>query len=88
MTPVQIPRNLGDPVALLDFCNAIDLKVPDEVRALAASAPKKLAAAGIGWSVEEVDAALTKCGMTVHQRLHIKTALSHAGLLLAGRRIA
>jgi hypothetical protein len=81
-------REMHNPVALLDYCEGVGLRVPHELRVVASAAPQKLQALGLGFDVAALDKVTAAQGLTLHQRLQLKAALSHAGLLGAGRAVA
>lgn len=88
MSRVPFPRDLHNAVALLDFCEGIGLTVPSGLRVVAASEPKNLRNLHVGFDIEKLDEKLGTSGFSIGQRMQLKMALSAAGLLSAGRRVA
>jgi hypothetical protein len=88
MKSVPFPRDLHDPVALLDYVGDLGLNSPPELRVAASVAPNNLRDIGVGFDVAALDKVMATAGLSLHQRLALKSALSHAGLLSAGKRVA
>lgn len=79
----RLPHRL-DATALVGVLASIGLPLPDGARSLSAE-DKPLAAAGVAFTVDQVDEALDKTKLPTAERLTLKVALVQQGLLPARR---
>jgi hypothetical protein len=81
-----IPPRL-DAGALADVLDRLDLPLPPAVKTLAASGTP-LGETGHSISVADLDKRLAATSLTTSDKIKLKAALSHEGLLPAGRRVS
>lgn len=75
----HLPGNLGNPHALLWALQGVGLMVPTKLSAAAATG--NLRASGHRYPVTEVDAALSRTSLSLSERMRLKSAMGHAGII-------
>lgn len=80
----EISHRHDDPetvLAVLDRINLLKLPVSDSLGISAQEKVSRLSAAGIGFSVAQVDDALSKTKLSITDRLTLKAAMVRHGLM-------
>ncbi len=75
----HLPGNLGNPHTLLWALQGVGLMVPTKLSASASTG--NLRASGHRYPVIEVDAALSKTSLPLSERMRLKSAMGHAGII-------
>ncbi len=75
----HLPGNLGYPHSLVRALQGVGLMVPTKLSAAASTG--SLRASGHKYPITEVDAALAKTTLSLSERMRLKAAMGHAGII-------
>jgi hypothetical protein len=77
---IRLPGDLANPRTMVGVLNSLGLTVPNSLSA-AAYKGESLRASGHRYAPNVVDAALSKTNFSLQDRMRLKSAMGHAGII-------